>query len=108
MLRRLIHGTVVTTIFIGSVTFGNRGSLLHPQLWILAIIAIAAQVFQPLYKPLDRSAPAQDHGTGNYLVWSVYVSQAAGLIEAIYFRYPESFVWTTATTVGLVSAMLGL
>lgn len=108
MLRKLINGTFISFTFLGLATLGNQAALGYPQLWILAAIGIAAQVFQPLYKPLDRTAPPQDRGTGNHLVWSVYISQAAGLIESVYFRYPESFDWTAATTVGLLLAIGGL
>jgi protein-S-isoprenylcysteine O-methyltransferase len=108
MLRKLLNGTLISFTFLGVATLGNQSALTHPQLWILAAIGIAAQVFQPLYKPLDRTAPPQDRGTGNHLVWSVYLSQAAGLIESVYFRYPESFEWTAATTAGLVLALAGL
>lgn len=108
MLRKLVRGTVISCVFLGLATLGNQEALEYPQLWILAAIGIAAQVFQPLYKPLDRTAPPQDRGTGNHLVWSVYISQAAGLVETVYFRYPSSFEWDSVTTAGLVFAIAGL
>ena len=108
MLQKLLNGTLVAIGFLALAAAGNPGALAYPQLWILGLIGIAAQVFQPLYKPVDRSAPPQDRGTGNHLVWSVYISQAAGLIEACWFRYPESFEWTSLTTVALILALFGL
>lgn len=98
----------VTAAFLAFAAAGNAEALLHPQLWILGAIGIAAQVFQPLYKPVDRTAPVQDRDTGNHLVWSVYISQAAGIFEAVYFRYPASFEWDGVATFGLLMAVAGL
>ena len=69
---------------------------------------IAVQVTQPLHKPINRSAPPQDRGTGNHLVWSAYISQAAGIVEAVSCRYPESFIWDSAATIGMLFPICGL
>jgi len=108
MIRKLVNGTLVAAAFLGFAAAWNPPALAHPQLWILAVLGIAAQVSQPLYKPVDRSAPPQDRGTGNHLVWSVYLSQALGLLEAVSYRYPASFIWTNASTIGLLLALFGL
>ncbi len=108
MTRKLWLGIIVSAAIVGLPAVGNLEALEHPQLWILGALGLAAQLFQPLYKPIDRSAPAQDRGTGNHLVWAVYVSQFAGLIEAIYFRYPRSFQWDLTSSVALAVALFGL
>lgn len=86
----------------------NLASLRYPQLWILIAIAVTISVFQPAYKPIDESAPPHDRGTAAQIVWSVYLTQLAGIIEALYFRYPESFRWDRVTTAALLAALAGL
>jgi len=108
MIRKLL-----TALFAGS-TIGllpaaaNPGALRYPQLWILVAVAVAVSLFQPAYKPLDGSAPPHDRGTAAQIVWSVYLTQLVGVIEAVYFRYPASFRWDLVTTVALVVMLAGL
>jgi protein-S-isoprenylcysteine O-methyltransferase len=65
-------------------------------------------VFQPAYKPLDKSAPPHDRGTAAQIVWSVYLTQLFGILEAIYWRYPESFRWDIVSTLALIGMIFGL
>jgi protein-S-isoprenylcysteine O-methyltransferase len=107
MLSKLIIATSVSSLFL-LLAMGNPLALRYPQLWILFVIGIAAQVLQPAYKPVDTTAPEQDRGTANQIVWSVYMTQLVGFIESVYVRYAASFEWNFITTIALIGMAAGL
>ncbi|HYR86461.1 MAG TPA: isoprenylcysteine carboxylmethyltransferase family protein [Terriglobia bacterium] len=108
MIRKLATVLIAVSVFYLLPTIANPPALFHPQLWILVAVALAISVFQPAYRPLDKSAPTHDRGTAAQIVWSVYLTQLVGVVEAVYFRYPESFNWDVVTTVALMAMIVGL
>lgn len=108
MIRKVITAILATScIYLLSAAF-NPDALRHPQLWILVAFGVALSVFQPVYKPVDGAAPPRDRGTAAQIVWSVYLTQFAGVIEAVHFRYPESLRWDVITTIALAAMAAGL
>jgi len=108
MIRKL--ATVVVAAFVVYVLLPGvvyPATLLKPQLWILVASAVALSVFQPAYKPIDKSAPKHDRGTAAQIVWSVYLTQFLGVVEAV-LRYPESYEWDNVTTAALLGMLAGL
>src|SRR5689334_17469067 len=108
MIRKLGTALVVAAAFYLLPGIVNPAVFRHPQLWILVGVAVVISAFQPVYKPIDRSAPQHDRRTAAQIVWSVYLTQFIGIIEAIWFRYPESFRWNTITSVALIGIVAGL
>ncbi len=108
MIRKLVTALLAAAAFYLLPGIGNPAVFRHPQLWILVVVAVAISIFQPVYKPIDRSAPPHDRSTAAQIVWSVYVTQLIGIIEAIYFRYPESFRWDMFTTLAAIGVVAGL
>jgi len=108
MIRKLATALLVAAAFYLLPAIANPAVLRRPQLWILVGVAVAISAFQPVYKPVDRSAPPHDRRTAAQIVWSVYLTQLIGIIEAIYFRYPESFQWNVVTTLALIGIVAGL
>jgi protein-S-isoprenylcysteine O-methyltransferase len=108
MIRKLLTALLAALAFYVLPAFFKPEALHHPQLWILVGVAGAISLFQPAYRPFDKSAPPQDRGTAAQIVWSVYLTQLFGIIEAIFFRYPESFRWDTVTSIALVAMLAGL
>lgn len=108
MIRKVFTAVVVAAAFYLLPAIGNRAVYGYPQLWILLLVALAISIFQPVYKPVDKSAPPHDRRTAAQIVWSVYLTQFFGIIEAVYFRYPESFRWDTITTLALIGMIAGL
>jgi protein-S-isoprenylcysteine O-methyltransferase len=108
MIRKILTALLAAGALSLIPTVGNPDALRHPQLWILVAVALAVSVFQPSYKPVDSGAPPHDRGTAAQIVWSVYLTQLAGILEAIYLRYPESFRWDAVTTLALVAMLAGL
>jgi protein-S-isoprenylcysteine O-methyltransferase len=108
MARKLLTALVAAGMLCLLPSVGNPDALRHPQLWILVAVALTVSVFQPAYKPVDSGAPPLDRGTAAQIVWSVYLTQLAGMLEAIYLRYPESFQWNAITTMALAAMLAGL
>lgn len=53
------------------------------QLWILVGISTLANVFQPSYKSFEGSRTPEDRGTAVQILWTVFLSQMAALIEVL-------------------------
>lgn len=108
MFRKITTAVLAALAIYLLPAAGNTDALLHLQLWILAGAGLVISVFQPTYKPVDHQAPEHDRGTAAQIVWSIYLTQLVGVVEAVYFRYPESFRWDTVAKVALVVMMAGL
>jgi protein-S-isoprenylcysteine O-methyltransferase len=108
MARKFLTALLASSIFyLLPFAIAQPGAFAYPQLWILVAFAIIISVFQPAYKPVDGSAPEHDRGTAAQIVWSVYCTQFAGILEAV-VRYPRSFQWDTVTTLALAAMIVGL
>ena len=108
MVRKVGTALLVASAFYLLPALAEPSSYRKPQLWILVAVAVIISVFQPTYRPIDSSAPRHDRSTAAQIVWSAYLTQFIGIIEAIFFRYPESFRWDAITSVALVGMILGL
>lgn len=108
MIRKIATALLAAAAFYLLPAVFNADALRYPQLWIMVMFAVAISIFQPAYKPIDGGAPPHDRGTATQIVWSVYITQLVGIIEAIYFRYPQSFQWDAVTTIALVGMLAGL
>jgi protein-S-isoprenylcysteine O-methyltransferase len=107
MIRKVATALLAAAVFYLLPAAARPQVLRHPQLWILVAFAVAISIFQPAYKPIDGTAPKHDRGTAAQIVWSVYLTQFAGVLEAIFFRYPGSFRWDIVTTAALVVMIAG-
>ena len=108
MIRKVVTAFVAAAVlYLLPAAIAEPAALWHPQLWILAIVGVLISVFQPVYKPIDGSTPPHDRGTAAQIVWSVYLTQLIGSIEAVW-RYPESLKWDTITTIALIGMIAGL
>lgn len=54
------------------------------QLWMVVGVSILANVLQPSYSPFEGSRTAEDRGTAAQILWTVYLTQAAALLELIW------------------------
>ncbi len=108
MLKKLIQGVIVSTLVLILPVMGNTAILQAPHLWILMVFGILASVLQPDYNPLTIAAASQDRGTGSQIIWSVYATQLAAVLECAYLRYPQSIAWDKAATAALVIMAMGL
>jgi len=108
MIKRLILGIVISALVVVLPVLGNAEILRAPHMWILILLGILASVFQPSYNPFTITTKPKDKGTGAQIIWSVYLTQLAAILEATYLRYPRSVQWDLAASIAVGGAMLGL
>ncbi len=108
MLQRFLQGLIVSAVVAIVPAVGNPAVLTKPQLWLLLGLGVLANLFQPSYKPFDRSAPKLDQGTALQNLWSCFLVQLLAVLEAIYLRYPTSFEWDMVVTISFALMMAGL
>ena len=106
MIRKFLTAAVAASAIYLLPAFLRPEVLRAPHLWILVGFGVVLSIFQPTYKPIDGSAPVQDRGTAAQIVWSVYLTQFIGIIEAVLFRYP--FTWDAITSAALAMMCAGL
>lgn len=107
-LPKLTQGFAAAALVTILPVAGNPSMLTAPQVWWLFAVGVLATFFQPRYNPFGRSPDAKDRGTAWQIVWSIYVTQVAILVEAAYFRYPASVKWDWITTTALILMVSGL
>lgn len=108
MIQRLILGILISSSVVILPVLGNKEILLAPQIWILVLFGVLASVFQPAYNPFTITAKPGDRGTGAQIIWSVYITQFAAILEATYLWYPVSVQWDFVATIGLGTMTFGL
>jgi protein-S-isoprenylcysteine O-methyltransferase len=55
-----------------------------PQLWMVVSISVLANALQPPYRPFEGSRTPEDRGTAAQILWTVYLTQAAALLELVW------------------------
>ncbi len=98
----------VSLIVVVVPCVGNPAFLGSPKAWILAATGIMASLFQPVYNPFGKAPDMRDRGTANQIIWSIYLTQLAIVLEAAYVRYPDSVSWNAATAIALILIITGL
>jgi protein-S-isoprenylcysteine O-methyltransferase len=104
----MLQGMAVSLIVVILPCAGNPDFLKTPQAWILVATGIIASLFQPVYNPFRKAPDSRDRGTASQIIWSIYLTQLAVILEASYVRYPESVLWNTSTTVSFLLIIAGL
>ena len=108
MLKKLVQGCVIGCLLVLLPVMGNLQMLRAPHPWILFLLGILASLLQPAYQPFAIAGIQRDRGTGAQILWSVYVTQLAAIVEATYVRFPQSIRWDLTTTLALTAVGLGL
>jgi protein-S-isoprenylcysteine O-methyltransferase len=76
-----------------------------PQLWMVATVSVLVNMLQPAYRPLEGSRTPEDRGTAAQILWTVYLTQVAALLELVWRR--RVGLPLDRVTWGALSAMLG-
>lgn len=108
MIRKAIVGVLISLVVVIVPALARPEALHAPQLWIMVVLGTLAGMLQPAFNPFSKAESSRDHGTALQIIWSIMLVQLAAVIEAVYFRYPESFQWDWFTTIGLIFMLLGL
>ena len=82
-LKRAAQAIVVWGITAAALFAVWAPVLRFRQLWILMGISILANVLRPSYKPFEGSRTKEDRGTAVQILWTVYLSQMAAIIELV-------------------------
>jgi protein-S-isoprenylcysteine O-methyltransferase Ste14 len=105
---RWIHAIFLNGLALVIPTWIQPTFIGHAQPWILVCVGVLATVFQPQHSPAGTASTSEDKGTANQILWSIYAVQTSALIEATWFRYPESMHWTPWVLIGLGLMLSGL
>lgn len=110
MLKKSIKAFIVCGTIVIVPSVGNPSMLNAPHLWALVVIGFLSSVLQPDYRVVgDKDkAKQKDGGTELQIIWSVFLTQMAAVLEAAYLRYPQSVDWDYLCTAALVAMGLGL
>lgn len=108
MIMKLFSGVIIACLVVILPVLGNPAILRAPHLWCLILLGIVASVYQPAYNPFTIRAKPKDRGTGAQIIWAVYLTQLAAIMEAAYLRYPHSVEWDHIATLSLATACAGL
>jgi protein-S-isoprenylcysteine O-methyltransferase Ste14 len=108
LIKRVLLGAIASLLIGIPPTLGNPEILRAPHIWILLALGVMASALQPGYNPFTITTKAGDKGTGAQIIWSVYATQLAAILEAAYLRYPGSVEWNIVAVSALVTAILGL
>jgi len=105
MLRKALQGLGVWTLVLLVMAAIWPPALHLAQLWMVTGVSVLANVLQPAYRPFEGSRTPEDRGTAAQILWTVYLTQAAALLELVCRRriaIPlDPFSW------GVLAAMIG-
>ncbi len=84
MLRKALQalGIWASVLLIVAVIWAPALHL--PQLWMVASVSLLANILQPAYGPFEGSRTPDDRGTAAQILWTVYLTQAAVLLELVW------------------------
>ena len=108
MIKKFVKSIIVSSTITVLPVLGNIEMFYSPQIWILFIIGILASIFQPNYNIVKDKSKSKDNGTEIQIIWSVYITQLLVVLEATYFKFPESVKWDIFVSVAFVVMIIGL
>ena len=108
MIKRILQAAVLCAALVLIPAAFNLAALRAPHLWVLLGFGILASLLQPPYNPFAIAVKPGDKGTGAMIVWFVYATQIAAVLEAVYLRFPQSLVWDAVSTGAAAAMLVGL
>jgi protein-S-isoprenylcysteine O-methyltransferase len=85
-LRKALQAFGIWTVVLLVLEAVWPPALHLPQLWIVVFVSILANILQPAYRPFEGSRTPEDRGTAAQILWTVYLTQAAALVELVLRR----------------------
>lgn len=108
MIKKVIQGVVLAAFIVFLPALLQPAAFREPKMWCLWLLGVLANTFQPGYRPIDPDAPRADQNTATQIVWTVYLTQLAIILEALFLRFPASMVFTPVAWVSLAVMVFGL
>jgi protein-S-isoprenylcysteine O-methyltransferase len=107
MNPKVVNSVLLAGFYAGIMALGDPALWTSPKLYILWVVGVLALIYQPAFEKLDRGS-TQDRGTAMQILWTIQLTQIAGILEAVFLRYPESFSWGPWAWAGLGILLAGL
>jgi|SRR5882757_1125567 len=104
---KAIQASLICGLILGVVGLVWPATLNLPELWLVAVVSVLANVFQPSYQPFEGSRTPEDRGTGRQILWTVYVTQILAVTELVY-RRRVSLPLNWVTTITAIMIAFGL
>jgi len=86
VLRKALQALGIWVLVLLVVEVIWPPALRLPQLWMVASVSVLANILQPAYRPFEGSRTQEDRGTAAQILWTVYLTQAAALLELAWRR----------------------
>jgi protein-S-isoprenylcysteine O-methyltransferase len=86
MLRKALQALGIWALVLLVMAAIWPPALYLPQLWMVASVSVLANILQPAYRPFEGSRTPEDRGTAAQILWTVYLTQAAALLELVWRR----------------------
>ena len=85
-MRKTLQAIAVWSVVLVALWLVWSPALALPQIWILVGISILANLLQPAYSLLERQRTREDRWTAVQILWTVYATQIAVLVELVVRR----------------------
>jgi len=107
VIHKLINSLMLGGFYAGLMVLGDDALWWSPKLYVLWVVGILALVYQPAFQTLDKGT-TQDRGTAMQILWTIQLTQVTGILEAVFYWYPDSFSWGPVAWSGLGIMLAGL
>jgi len=106
-VKKAINIVLLGAFYAAFMVVGDELLWRSPKLYILWAVGVLALIYQPGFQTMDQGTD-QDKGTAKQILWTIQFTQISGVVEAIYYWFPESFAWNPVTWIGLGVMLTGL
>ncbi|MBF0443462.1 MAG: isoprenylcysteine carboxylmethyltransferase family protein [Oligoflexales bacterium] len=93
MSKKFLFSSLISLLGLTAPAIFNIQFILTFKFAISIIIFAFAIYLQPKFKVAPDRTNLWDHGTEAQIIWSAYIIQFLAIVEAAYFRYPDSTRW---------------
>jgi protein-S-isoprenylcysteine O-methyltransferase len=101
---KTLQASFICGLIVGALGLVWPAALTLPQFWIVVVVSVLANVLQPSYRPFERSRTPEDKGTGQQILWTVYLTQIFAVTELVYRRRVSlPLSWLTIVTAIVVA-----
>jgi protein-S-isoprenylcysteine O-methyltransferase len=86
LIRKVAQGALICSVLLVVIWLVWPEALHFPQIWMLALTSLLANVLQPSYNPFRGASKSADHGTALQIVWTIYAAQVLNVAEFLLSR----------------------
>jgi len=97
-LRKALQAAVIWGMALCVLAWLWPPALRLPQLWMVLAVSTGVNILQPAYRPFEGSRTAEDRGTAVQILWTVYLTLIAAIVELVIRRRDalplDALTWT--------------